>query len=213
MMATVTDVTTARAPGRPRRFDPETELQMILDAATALLKRNDYEEVSVGAILTESGLSTRSFYRHFTSKDELLIVLYQQNAEQAGHRLSARVATSSSPLHAVESWVEEMFSLAYDPRKARRVAIFDAPSARRAAGYDEAQRRGIKLLTDPLVEALERGRADGSFPLTSPALDARSISALVWDVIRWSPRRMPRAEAIAHVLRFSLPGLGVTPPR
>jgi hypothetical protein len=45
-----------RSPGRPRRFDPETELRLIVDAAKKLLRDNDYEAASVGAILDESGL-------------------------------------------------------------------------------------------------------------------------------------------------------------
>lgn len=182
---------------------------MILDAATELLKQNDYEDVGVGAILTESGLSTRSFYRHFSSKDELLIVLYQQNAEQAGRRLSGRVAAAATPREGLESWVDELLSLAYDPRKARGVAIFDAPSARRAAGYGDAERAAMRILTDPLLDVLERGRADGTFPATTPDRDVHSINALVWDLIRWTPRRLSRAEACDHVLRFALPAVGV----
>lgn len=202
---------TVRSPGRPRRFDPDTERQMVLDAATELLKKNDFEDVGVGAILAQSGLSTRSFYRHFSSKDELLMVLYHQNAEQAGRRLAARVAAAGNPREGLESWVDELLSLGYDPRKARRVAFFDAPSARRAGGYGSAEREAMMLLADPLLEVLEQGKADGSFPLAEPDRDVRSINALVWDVIRWNPRRMSRAAALAHVLRFALPGLGVTP--
>jgi AcrR family transcriptional regulator len=199
-----------RSPGRPRRFDPETELQMILDATTNLLKTRTYEDVSVGSILAESGLSTRSFYRHFASKDELLIVLHNHNAAQAGKRLAIRMARAASSLEAVESWVDEVLSFGYDPRKARRAAIFTAPSARRTPGYGAAVQAAMKLVTDPLQEAIERGRLDGSFPLALPDRDARSIAALVWDVISWTPRRLSRAEARAQVLRFALPGLGAS---
>lgn len=180
---------------------------MIIDATTTLLRRNDYEAVSVGAILTEAGLSTRSFYRHFASKDELLIALYHENAEQAAARLTARVAAARTPREGVEHWVDELLSFAYDAGKARRVASFDAPSARRAVGYDDAQRAAMSLLGEPLREVLERGRHDGSFPHTSPERDALSISALVWDVIRWESRPPTRQDALAHVLRFALAGL------
>lgn len=184
---------------------------MIVKAATVLLKRNDYEHVSVGAILTEAGLSTRSFYRHFTSKDELLIVLFRDNAEKAAKRLSTRVATASSSLEGLENWVDELLSFAFDPRKARRVAVYDAPSARRAVGYAEANEEAAKLLIDPLLEVLERGAHDGSFPTSVPERDARSIYALVWDVMRWNPPLPSRTDAVAHVLRFVIPGLTVAP--
>jgi AcrR family transcriptional regulator len=202
----VTSEATTQVGGRPRRFDAETEVRMIVEATTALLARNDYEDVSIGAILTEAGLSTRSFYRHFSSKDELLIALYRENAEQAARRLSGRVATVQTPLQAVESWIDELLSFTYNPRKARRVAIYDAPSSRRAVGYAEAQPVAVKLLIDPLREALEWGLRDGSFPGTVPEWDARSMYALTWDVMRWDPRPQSR-EALAYILRFVLPTL------
>jgi AcrR family transcriptional regulator len=196
--------------GRPRRFDPKTEVQMIVDATKVLLQRNDYEDVSVGAILTEAGLSTRSFYRHYASKDELLITLYAENAGRAAQRLTARVASAETSREGLEHWVDELLSFAFDPRKARRVAIFDAPSARRAVGYGDAQIAAHKLLIDPLREVLERGLRDGSFPSATPERDARSIYALVWDVIRWQPPVLA-TEAFAHIMRFALPGLIADP--
>jgi len=202
----VTDTSTQPG-GRPRRFDPETELQMIVKAATVLLKRNDYEHVSVGAILTEAGLSTRSFYRHFSSKDELLIVLYRDNAEKAAKRLSMRVAAASSSFEGLENWVDELLSFAFDPRKARRVAVYDAPSARRAVGYAEANDEAAKLLMDPLREVLERGVHDGSFPACTPERDARSIYALVSPP---SPDRQPPGAAHAVGQTGVAPSAGST---
>jgi AcrR family transcriptional regulator len=195
--------------GGRRRYAPDAELRMITRAASELLERNDYEDVSVGAVLAEAGLSTRSFYRHFASKDELLIFLYRENAERAAQYLSIRVATASSSFEGLENWVDELLSFAYHPRKARRVAVYDAPSARRAVGYAEANEAAAKLLIEPLREVLERGVHDGSFPCAFPERDARSIHALVWDVLWWDPPLASRSEAVDHVLRFVIPGLTV----
>jgi AcrR family transcriptional regulator len=197
--------------GRPRRFAPDAEVRMITEATKVLLRRNDYEDVSVGAILAEAGLSTRSFYRHYSSKDELLILLYRQNAEQAAARLVERVAAANTPRKGVEHWVDELLSFAYDPRKARRVAIFDSRSARRAVGYDVAQAAAHELLIEPLREVLDQGLLDGSLPEAVPDRDARSIYALVWDVMRWQKPALSREEAVDHVLRFALPGLTAVP--
>jgi AcrR family transcriptional regulator len=201
-----------RSPGRPRRFDPDTERRLIVDAATKLLGENDYEAVSVGAILDESGLSTRSFYRHFNSKDELLIAMYRQNAVQAADLLAVRTASAPGPRAGLEVWVDEILSFRYDARNARQVAIFSAPSARRAVGYADAERAAVELLIAPLIDVLEAGLDDGTFALTVPERDARSIHALVWDVMRWGPRVISRAEAVQHVLRFAAPGLGAPAP-
>jgi AcrR family transcriptional regulator len=197
-----------RSPGRKRRFDPDTELRLVVDAAKKLLRENDYEDVSVGAILDESGLSTRSFYRHFGSKDDLLISLYRQNAVQAGEILARLVESAGDPRAGVEAWIDGMLRLRYDTRTARQVAIFGAPSARRAVGYNEAEHEARELLIAPLRDVLAEGRDDGSFPLAQPDLDARSIYALVWDVMRSTSPQLSRAEARRHVLRFALCAVG-----
>ena len=55
--------------GRPRRFESEDELRILLDAALAVMERNGYVDANVAEILREANLSTRSFYRHFESED------------------------------------------------------------------------------------------------------------------------------------------------
>lgn len=202
---------TTRAPGRPRRYDPETELALITSAARKLLQENDYEDVSVGAILSESGLSTRSFYRHFASKDELLVAMYRQEAEKVGRRLQSAVEAAGSPRAALEAWIDEILRMRYDARTASRVAIFDSSSARRAAGYAEVELDTVRLMVQPLREVLEAGLDSGDFPLSEPALDALAIHALVWNAVR-SKRSLSRDEARAHVMRFALGGLGAAPP-
>jgi AcrR family transcriptional regulator len=168
--------------------------------------------VSVGAILDESGLSTRSFYRHFGSKDELLIVMYRQNAVQTAEILTAAVRSAADPRTGMEAWIDGMLRLRYDARTARRVAIFGAPSARRAVGYAEAERDARTLLIAPLLAVLTAGRAGGSFPLAEPEHDARSIYALVWDVMRWEGSEVTRIDAKRHVLRFALSAVGALRP-
>jgi AcrR family transcriptional regulator len=198
---------TARGPGRPRRFEPETERRLILQAAKKLLQENDYEDVNVGSILTESGLSTRSFYRHFASKDELLVAMFRTDAERIGQRLQEQVQTAGSPREGLEAWIDEMLRLRFDARTANRVAIFDSTSARRASGYADAEVEAVGLMVQPLVEVLEAGRASGDFPQAEPARDALTIHALVWNAIR-SQRDLDRQGARTHVLRFALAAIG-----
>ncbi|MGA7416454.1 MAG: helix-turn-helix domain-containing protein [Acidimicrobiales bacterium] len=72
----------ARA-GRPRRFEEADELRLLLDAGLVVMERNGYQDAAVADILAEADLSTRSFYRHFESKDQLLCALYRREAEAA----------------------------------------------------------------------------------------------------------------------------------
>jgi AcrR family transcriptional regulator len=121
--------------GRPRRFEPADELQRLFEAALAVMQRNGYTDAAVADILAEAGMSTRSFYRHFGSKDQLLCALYRHEAEQVAERLTARVARAASPLAALDVWIEEIMSLGYHRRKAARMAVLGSPGAMRAEGY------------------------------------------------------------------------------
>jgi AcrR family transcriptional regulator len=203
---------TART-GRARRFDPDTELELLYTATLKVLRRNDYADVAIADILEEAGLSTRSFYRHFESKDELLLMLYRRDAEAAAARLRSRVAESTSAAAALEAWIDEILSFRFDRRKAERVALLGAASAQRAEGYAAEAIRAARLLAAPLLEVLEAGKRDGSFPAADPRPHAEMIRAIVFDLggLNSSGRGpVPRASATKDVLRFCLRALGAS---
>ena len=203
---------TART-GRARRFDPDTELALLYSATLKVLRRNDYADVAIADILEEAGLSTRSFYRHFQSKDELLLMLYRRDAEVAAARLRSRVAEASSSAKALEAWIDEILSFRFDRRKAERVALLGAASAQRAEGYAAEAIHAGRLLAAPLLEVLQAGKRDGSFPAADPRVHAEMIRAIVFDLggLSSSGRGpVPRATATRDVLRFCLRALGAT---
>ena len=127
-------------------------------------------------------------------------------AQVVQDRRSAR----PTALDAVRAWIDEMVAMAFDRRRVRRLVIFN-PSARQADGYEEEEAALRSRLISPLLSALERGSADGSFPTTDPLPDADAIFDLVWSVAH--PQRRVRStdpeRAKNQVLRFCLPALGV----
>jgi AcrR family transcriptional regulator len=198
--------------GRPRRFEPADELQRLFEAALAVMQRNGYADAAVADILAEAGMSTRSFYRHFGSKDQLLCALYRHEAEQVAERLAARVSGADSPLAALDIWIEEIMSLGYNRRKAARVAVLGSPGAMRAEGYADESKRAMKLLIAPLNAVLADGLRDGTFPLAAPASDAPLVESVVWAAAGLNPLREPvqsRAEAFRAVQSFCWRALGV----
>jgi AcrR family transcriptional regulator len=198
--------------GRPRRFEPADELRLLFDATLAVMERNGYADAAVADILAEAGLSTRSFYRHFQSKDQLLCALYRHEAEGVAARLEVRVSAAATPLEALDAWIDEIMSLGYHRRKAARAAVLGSPGAMRAEGYAEESRRAITLLTTPLRDLLAAGQRDGTFPLADPAADAPLIQSMLWTAAGLSPLREParqRADAFSAVRSFCWRALGV----
>jgi AcrR family transcriptional regulator len=198
------------SPGRPRRFEAAEEIELIFKAAFEVMRRNDYQEVTVADILAEAGMSTRSFYRHFGSKDELLCAMYRRDAERAAERLNARVQRAGSPREALEAWIDEILSFGFDRARARRAAVLGSPGAMRAEGSREEARHAVDLLTTPLLSILELGRDDGTFSQSNPTSDARMITAFTLDAAGLSAAgtRQSRTEARRDVLAFTLRALG-----
>jgi AcrR family transcriptional regulator len=209
------EVVTPRSPGRPRLYEPDEERDRILVATLEVLRRHDGEEATVADILQEAGLSTRAFYRHFETKEDVIRALYQRDAESFGGHLRRRVEAASDPREALGVWVTEMLGLAYDRRRAERMSALGSPMVARVVAGTRAQQLGTDLLVAPLKTVLEDGLAAGVFPDARPGLDVRTIRAITMEAINWATTgvvRLSRREAADHVLRFSLAALGVNQP-
>ncbi len=201
---------TTRA-GRPRRFEAEDELRILLNAALVVMERNGYSDAAVADILREADLSTRSFYRHFESKDQLLCALFRREADAAAARLQAKVDAASSPRAALDAWIDEILSFGHHRVKAARVSVLGSPGAMKAEGYAEEMRYASRILTAPLEDLLRRGAADASLPLADPVADAPLIQSVVWAAAGLNPARdkpSSSAEAARHVRSFCERALG-----
>jgi AcrR family transcriptional regulator len=207
------DVVAPRTPGRPRLHQPDAERDLILLAALEVLRRNDGEEATVADILQEAGLSTRAFYRHFQTKEDVIRALYERDAESFGAHLRRRVEAAADPDDALAIWVNEMLGLAYDRRRAERVSALSSLMVLRVVAGTRAQQLGTDLLALPLRSVLEQGAATGRFHEVRPDLDIRTIRAITMEAVNWARTgevKLTRREAADHVLRFSRAALGAT---
>ena len=178
-----------------------------------VMERNGYIDAAVADILREADLSTRSFYRHFASKDQLLCALFRREADAAAARLWAKVDAAASPRAALHAWIDEILSFGHDRVKAARVSVLGSLGAMRAEGYAREMHHASEVLRAPLEALLRDGAADGSFPLADPAADAPLIQSVVWaaaglNSAGGSPSS--RVGAAHHVRSFCERALGVT---
>lgn len=198
--------------------DPPTvdDRQGIIDAAYGCLFEPHNGPIPVAAILDRAGLSTRAFYRHFSSKDELFLAMLQQEADALTARLD-RIADESpgDPVEQLTAWVETMFVLARDPQLRMHLAVIDSDEVRAAKGYREMRERLHADRERSLERVLRRGRDDGSFPLTKPQPDAVAISAIVSRELTISGAGSDDdlRRSRARVLDFALRALGAVTAR
>lgn len=201
-----------RAVGRPRHYDEATERELIYEAAYRVLRDQRDTGLTIADVLREAGVSTRSFYRHFTSKDELLCAMYLRDAGRAAARIAGSLADATSPVDAVSRWVDAIFAFKVG-RRAERITVLASITAARAEGFDVVAEQSTTLLVTPLIAAIQAGIADGSFTTATPHSDAHLVSAAVFHAAGIAfPQlaRPPASGARDEVLDFCLRALGAS---
>jgi AcrR family transcriptional regulator len=199
---------TIKTIGRPRHHDDAEERRLLVDAGFSVMRRNGYAAASLADVLRVAQVSSRAFYRHFASKDELLLAMCRRDAASIARRLRRRVAAAPDPLAAIDEWLEEILATYYNPRRAGRIRVLTSEGARRAAGYDAVQREIREQLAMPLADALAAGHAAGLVRSTDPGLDARTIYRIASHV--WE--ELDHRAALDHVHRYCWPALGLAWP-
>jgi len=164
--------------GRPRTYDAGTERELVIDAGYTAL-REFGESLTISHILGAAGVSTRSFYRHFASKDALLCAMYRRDAEYVAERLRERVESAAAPRTAVEGWIDEIYAMVRSRRRHERVSVLRSIEANRAEGADAEAAHARRLLIAPLRQAIGTGVASGDFVAVDDRLAAEMIAAAV----------------------------------
>jgi TetR/AcrR family transcriptional regulator len=77
----------------------------LVDAARALAAERGSSEFTVAEVAAHAGVALRSFYRHFSGKDELLLALFEEEARHGADLLAATVAEADDPLGRLRRYV------------------------------------------------------------------------------------------------------------
>ncbi|AFJ35315.1 TetR family transcriptional regulator [Mycobacterium intracellulare subsp. yongonense 05-1390] len=190
--------------------DPTVRRQ-ILAAATTTVREHGVDGLSVAAVLQRAGLSTRAFYRHFGSKDDLVAAVFLEGARAEKRRLKRRMGSAATEIEAVAAWIDARLDLAFDERLAndlRRLSL--EAQSQTVAARGVVQPAYAEMLT-PLREAIRRGLHDGVFHGVDPVADAEFIHGVVWAGIdqHWAKGAGGREQLRRRIQCFCLRGLGV----
>lgn len=187
----------------------DRQVAILIRAVHRLARHRTYREVTVAEILAETGLGTRAFYRHFGSKDDLLVATFAYETTLVVEQLSASMADEPSAAAQFERWIDWYVSMLSEPRRLERFMVLQQEHDRLIRGHRD---RMIRLDRDRdaiLVSILERGVADGSFPLAQPVDDAPIIHSLITGLLRKAANEgEDPAETRRRFRRFCDPVLG-----
>jgi AcrR family transcriptional regulator len=187
----------------------------IIEAAYRCLAVAEGAPVSITEILGAAGLSTRAFYRHFESKDALLLAMFRRDSTRVMTELRSIAGSAGNPPEALGGLIDGMLRITADDRRRRRVLALSAGDATRARGYAEERARALADQETIIAEILEAGRADGSFPWADPKPDARSIRAALGQAFedQMAGTASDSASTVAvQITGFALRALGASLP-
>lgn len=185
----------------------------IVDAASRSVREQGVRGLSVAAVLERAQLSTRAFYRHFDSKDQLVAAVFLEMTRSEVGRLRARMAEASDPIEAVAAWIDGRLDLAFDEDIKAELRQVSLEAQSKAFSSPEMVAPAYGAILQPLVEQLQRGLEMGVFQDIVPMTAAKSIHGVVWAGTQrqWATNHWDRDEVRDRALRFCLRGLGVAP--
>lgn len=186
------------------------DVGQLVEAGLTVLRRDGAAEMTIAEVLNEAGLSTRAFYRHFTSKSDLLLAIYEREVELFAPMMQRRIDAATSSLDKLGAWIDETLATGFEPQREERTRAmlqWAAPLGQEFPAEFAAIRAS---LTDPLAAILKAGAADRTFATTEPERDARLVRAVTWELVdeRFSGAPIDIEAARAEVLRFCLAALG-----
>jgi len=79
--------------------------RLLVDAARALAAESGSSAFTVADVAARAGVSLRSFYRHFSGKDELLLALFEVEARLGADLLAEALSGVRGPLERLQGYV------------------------------------------------------------------------------------------------------------
>ena len=195
----------ARAVDRPlagKRRAAAQDVRRLVDAGLVVIRRHGGLDPKVSEIVREAGLSNQAFYRHFASKDELLLAILAEGRRELLAFLERRMAAEPRPIDQAKRWIEGVLAQARNAKAASATRPFAVNAARLARDFPDEVAASADALKAPLRNAL--AAAD----TRDPGRDADAIYLLAFGAMERhlvAGTRPTDAEA-DHLIAFALRG-------
>jgi AcrR family transcriptional regulator len=184
--------------------EPAGEAQRIIEATYRVIERTGTIDPRVRDILREAGLSSPAFYRHFRSKDELMLVIFDDGLRQQAEYLAHRMDAAPTGLAQVREWIEGVVAQATDRNAASRTRPFVANIGRLADQFPAEKARAEAVLLELLEKAVVAAADAGELHLRDPHRDARAVYDLTFAFMEQSvlSRTTPTRVDVDHLVAF-----------
>ena len=178
-------------------MDYAGEVRRLLDAGLDVMARCGTDaRPRVADVVAEAGLSNDAFYRHFPSKDALVLAILDDGTERLAGYLEHQMAKAADAEDAVRRWVTGVLSQADGPTAATTLAVLwnGGATAEGMAGRHVAKL--APLLADPFAELGSEDPAGDAVLATHAALGR--LTDLLWT------QQPPTDDDVDRVTAFAL---------
>ncbi|HJO23974.1 MAG: TetR/AcrR family transcriptional regulator [Myxococcota bacterium] len=185
------------------------EAQRLIRAGSEEIREQGNVAPRVADVVRRAQLSNKAFYRHFKSKEELLLAVLEEGMQQRVAEFEKRMAAASTARGRVEAWIEGVLVQATDPEEARAARPMYVYQARLADNLGDQLWETRERLFRPLVEALRAGFESGELPDIDPERDADAIQYLClgWVNGHVLANTIPSAGEARAIAEFAMRGL------
>jgi AcrR family transcriptional regulator len=192
-----------------RRAAYAGEVRRLLEAAFVLIERCGQLEPRVGDIVREAGLSNQAFYRHFASKQALLLAVLDEGVRILASYLEHRMQSAARPLDRICEWLRGLLEQALSPAAARATRPFVLARIRLAEAHPREVAESEGRLTELVREALRDALAAGELAGADPERDAEMLYQLAmgWLQARLVDGRPPDRGDAERLVDFARHGL------
>ncbi|BBZ74770.1 hypothetical protein MANY_01070 [Mycolicibacterium anyangense] len=187
----------------------------LMDAAAVVLARNGWWGFKVSGVLRQAHMSTRSFYRQFETKDDLLAALLERDLLRMAGVIESLIDPAAPIPDRIWQYVGALISWGLDDEFAKPAALFASSYRGLLPQHPGLVERCLGALTAPLAEILAEGTRQGLLTSGDPNADARIVLSLVGVALFDSPATEPddiRARFHQSVAPFIARSLGIDPP-
>jgi AcrR family transcriptional regulator len=103
--------------------------ERLLDAASALFRKQGFHATDIGDIAAAVGLARNSVYRYFPNKEHILVACVQRDMGPFLARFEALVADFPEPRARIDAWIDTSIDIATSPAHATLELITEVQQA------------------------------------------------------------------------------------
>jgi AcrR family transcriptional regulator len=196
------------------RASAAAEIRTLVDATFDVIATKGSCDPQVRDILDRAKLSRQVFYRHFQSKDELLLVVLDESWRIVASYVSRRIARAEGAEAQLRAWIAGVLRQAQDADVSRRTRPFAITGRRLEAQFPKEFAQARQSFVGQLADVIDDGIREGVFESNRPVDDALIIHDAVF--LRQNRHLVlgtyPTRKAVDQLHEFALRALRPTNP-